>query len=125
MIYIAGEISNLPFAEAQANFEKAEMALRRLDLKVINPLKLGISSQWSWEDQLTECKRVITKDATAIYFLRNWKKSRGARDEFEHVYQLNQLPNRDILIYYEEDDGMRTIVRDINDKVLTCLIPTE
>jgi hypothetical protein len=125
MIYIAGQITGLPQADAEAIFQNAENALRRLELKVINPLKLGIPYSWSYDDQISECKRVITKDATAIYLLRGWTKSKDAREEFEHVCKLNQLPTRQILIYYEEDGGIRDVQRDINDGVLTCLIPEE
>jgi len=125
MIYIAGQTTGIPTAEAEAKFQKAESALRELELKVINPLKLGIPYSWSYDDQIAECKRVITKDATAIYLLRGWTNSKGAREEFNHVCQLNQLPTRAILIYYEEDGGIRDVQRDINDGVLTCLVPEE
>ena len=121
MIYIAGQITGLPIEVAEKKFEKAERELRQLDLKVINPLKLGIPYSWSWDDQMTECKRVITKDATAIYFLRGWKNSKGSRVERELVDQLNQLPTRRIMIFEEEDYGMSNIRLAIRNKELTCL----
>lgn len=121
MIYIAGQITGLPIAVAEQKFEKAEQELRRLDLKVINPLKLGIPYAWSWEDQLAECKRVITKEATAIYFLHGWKNSKGAREERDHVDKLNQLPTRRILIFEEDDYGLSAIKLAIRNKELTCL----
>jgi len=121
MIYIAGQITGLPIEVAEKKFEKAERELRLLDLKVINPLKLGIPYSWSWDDQIAECKRVITKDATAIYFLRGWKNSKGSRVERELVDQLNQLPTRRIMIFEEEDYGMSNIRLAIRNKELTCL----
>lgn len=121
MIYIAGQITGLPIEEAEKKFEKAEQELRRLDLKVINPLKLGIPYSWSWDQQLAECKRVITKEATAIYFLSGWQNSKGARVEREHVDQLNQLPARRILIFEEDNYGLSGIKLAIRNKELTCL----
>lgn len=121
MIYIAGQITGLPIEVAEKKFEKAEKELRQLDLKVINPLKLGIPYSWSWDDQMTECKRVITKDATAIYFLRGWKNSKGSRVERELVDDLNKLPTRRIMIFEEEDYGMSNIRLAIRNKELTCL----
>lgn len=125
MIYIAGPITGLPIPVATAKFEKAERELRQLDLKVINPLKLGIPYSWSWEDQLAECKRVIKKDATAIYFLSGWKNSKGSRVERELVDELNQLPTRRIMIFEEEDFGMSSIRLAIRNKELTCLTVEE
>ena len=122
MIYIAGPITGLSPDEAAAKFQKAENDLHLLELKVINPLKLGIPYSWSWNDQLAECKRVITKDATAIYFLRGWKNSKGSREERDLIEHLNQLPTRRILIYEEDDYGLSSIKRDIRNKELTCLI---
>lgn len=121
MIYIAGQITGLPIEVAEQKFAKAEQELRLLDLKVINPLKLGIPYSWSWDEQLTECKRVITKDATAIYFLRGWKNSKGAREERDHVDQLNKLPTRRIMIFEEDDFGISSIRLAIRNKDLTCL----
>jgi len=121
MIYIAGQITGLPIEVAEKNFAKAERELRQLDLKVINPLKLGIPYSWSWDDQMTECKRVINKDATAIYFLRGWKNSKGAREERDLVDDLNKLPTRRIMIFEEEEHGMSAIKLAIRNKELTCL----
>lgn len=121
MIYIAGQITGLPIEVAEKKFEKAEQDLRRLDLKVINPLKLGIPYSWSWDEQLAECKRVITKEATAIYLLRGWQNSKGAREERDHVDQLNKQPTRRILIFEEDDYGLSAIKLAIRNKELTCL----
>lgn len=121
MIYIAGPTEIQPDL-ATAKFQQAENDLRKLELKVINPLKLGIPYSWSHDEQIKECKRVITKDATAIFFLRGWQNSKACREEFEHVDSLNQLPTRRILIYYEDDYGLSSIRRDIRNNELTCLI---
>lgn len=121
MIYIAGP-TEIHHDLAAAKFQQAENDLRKLELKVINPLKLGIPYSWSHAEQMKECKRVITKDASAIYFLRGWQNSKVCREEFEHVVSLNELPTRRILIYYEDDHGLSSIRLDIRNKELTCLI---
>lgn len=122
MIYIAGPITAIQPDIAQAKFQQIENELHALDLKVINPLKLGIPYSWSHAEQLKECKRVINKDATAIYFMRGWKNSKGCREEFDYVDDMNKLPTRRILIYYEDEFGLSSIRRDIRNKELTCLI---
>jgi len=122
MIYIAGPITEVHPDLAKAKFQQAETDLRKLELKVINPLKLGIPYSWSIAEQLKECKRVITKEATAIYFLRGWQNSRDCSELFEHVDMLNKLPTRRILIYQEDDYGLSSIRRDIRNNELTCLI---
>jgi hypothetical protein len=122
MIYIAGPIIGVHPDLAKAKFEQVEVTLKKLDLKVINPLKLGIPYSWSYEEQLKERKRVISKDATAIFFVRGWQNHKECREEFEHVNELNQLPTRRILVYQEEDYGMSSIRRDIRNNDLTCLI---
>ena len=122
MIYISGPITEIHPDLATAKFQQAENDIRKFELKVINPLKLGIPYSWSHAEQLKERKRVITKEATAIYFLRGWQNSKGCREEFEHVDELNKLPTRRVLIYYEDDHGLSSIRLDIRNKELTCLI---
>jgi hypothetical protein len=122
MIYIAGQIAGLPLDEAKDTFRKAEDEFRSLGLDVTNPLKMGIPETWSWEDQIAECKRVIRTGIDAIYFLRGWQKSKGAVEEWKLVNELNSSPSRNIIIYLADEGGMRQVVNDINDGVLTCLI---
>ena len=122
MIFIAGPIKEFHPDLATAKFKQVENDLQALDLKVINPLKLGIPYSWSLEEQLKEYKRVITKDATAIFFMRGWQNSRTCREIHEHVHELNQLPTRRILVYREEDYGLSSVRRDIRNNELTCLI---
>jgi len=122
MIYISGPITDVHPDLATAKFQQIENSLHKLDLKVINPLKLGIPHSWSDAEQLKECKRVISKDATAIYFMRGWQNSKRCREEFEHVHELNQLPSRRIIVYIEDEYALSTIYRDIRNQELTCLI---
>lgn len=122
MIYIAGKISGLLKSEAYKKFGKTESELRKLGLKVINPLEIGIG-HLPYDEQIERCKEVIAKHATAIFLQRDWKESKGAKLEFAHVGIINQTRRPVIDIYFEESNGMRDITNDVRDGILTCLIP--
>lgn len=122
MIYIAGKISGLPFDETFKKFERIEKELRLQGLKVINPMKLGISATWTYEEQMAKCIEVIETRATAIFLLSDWSKSTGAQQEFVKVQELNKL-NRGILIYFEDHKGLSEVMKDVKDGVLKCVIP--
>lgn len=122
MIYIAGKITGLPFDETYKKFERVEKELRALDLQVINPLKLGISTTWPYEEQLAKCIEVIDMRATAIFMLSDWMDSDGAKREFIRVSELNKR-GRGILIYQESTRGMNEVINDVKDGVLKCIIP--
>jgi len=123
MIYIAGKITGLEPSEVSDKFQKAENELHYLGLTVINPNKLSISTSWPHEQQMELCYKVIDQKASAIYLLKDWKESKGAQLEFQYVAKLNSHRRPTILIYFEESDGLGDIRRDVNDKILTCLIP--
>lgn len=123
MIYIAGKITGLPFDEVSAKFQRIESILHTMGVQVINPTKLGIPPSWTWEEQLLKCIEVINSRATAIYLLPDWKDSKGARREFREVERINTCRNRKILIYFDDSDGLRDIMRDIRDEIAEYLIP--
>jgi hypothetical protein len=124
MIYIAGKITGLPINEAIENFQKAENELHAINAKVINPLKLGIPATWSWEDQLKKCTEVIENRATAIFLLKDWSSSNGAKHEFKKVCKLNQIRRGNpIHIYFEDYHGLAEIEMDLREGVLNCSIP--
>ena len=124
MIYIAGKITGLPLDEVDAKFQKVENKLHEIGMKVINPRKLGISVTWTWEDQMAVCLKVIEERATAIYLLKDWTKSPGAKAEFIRVGELNlRRKANPIKIYFEDQRGMSTLINDVLDGFLTCTIP--
>lgn len=87
-VYISGSITRDP--DYREHFKAAEEKLRSLGMKVFNPAKFEADPDKSWEDymkadiaQLTRCR--------AIYLLKGWKKSRGARLEYRIAKELGYL----------------------------------
>ena len=85
-IYISGKISGLTTEEAQNNFESAENYLKDkfeskgVALTLINPMKLEHNHNKSWEEFMKEDIGALL-NCDAIYLLKNWGDSRGARIE--------------------------------------------
>jgi len=124
MIYIAGKITGLPLEEVDAKFQKVENELHAFGLKVINPRKLGIPVTWPWERQMEVCLKVIEERATAIFMLEDWMKSKGAKDVFYRVGELNLRRKANLIaIYFEDKSGMIEIGNDVMYGVITCKIP--
>jgi|LakMenEpi03Aug12_release.lakeMendotaPanAssembly.Ray.scaffolds.fasta_scaffold558115_2 hypothetical protein len=87
-IYISGKISGLTTEEALNNFERAEKYLHEnqnsLDSvyvnELVNPMKLEHNHDKTWVEFMKEdISALLTCDA--IYLLKNWGDSRGARIE--------------------------------------------
>ena len=96
MVYIAGPMRGLPNFNYPAFYE-AERELKKLGYKVINPATMGdkygtpeeINAdrgllEWLMREEL---RAVATCDA--IYLLRGWEKSVGARRELALALQLD------------------------------------
>ena len=87
-VYISGSITKDP--DYREHFRIAEEKLRAMGMKVFNPVKFEADPDKSWEDymridiaQLTRCR--------AIYLLKGWKKSRGARLEYRIAKELGYM----------------------------------
>jgi hypothetical protein len=86
-IYISGQISGLEYADAFERFEQAERQIRdycRYEMvnlnEMVNPMKLNHEHDKSWENyMLVDIKALFECDA--IYMLKNWCNSKGARIE--------------------------------------------
>ena len=85
-VYISGSITKDP--DYRAHFARAEEKLRRQRLHVFNPAKNEADPNKTWKDymkydiwQLLAC--------SAIYMLRGWRKSKGARLEYRIAKALD------------------------------------
>jgi hypothetical protein len=90
-IYISGQISGLPEAEALSNFEKAKSQLQLMhpDATIISPMHdIKHEHDKSWENYMKEDIHVLLRCDT-IAMLPNWTKSRGATLEYLIASHLN------------------------------------
>jgi len=87
--YISGKISGLDEYEYQALFQCGEDEVKKLGMNPINPCKIEPYKG------ITEWKNYMIADITelvkcdAIYVLRNWKQSEGAKTEVNLALQLS------------------------------------
>jgi len=79
-VYISGPMTGIPEYN-RAAFLAAEARLRALGLEPVNPWDFGEVPGWDHYDYM---RRDIPALATcgAIYMLRGWLRSRGARKEW-------------------------------------------
>lgn len=85
-IYIAGKVSGEEHGKVFIKFMAAESRLKLTypECEVVNPIRF-CGSEWPWADCMKAC---ITRmmECDAIYMLKDWKYSRGAR--LEHFIAL-------------------------------------
>lgn len=80
-VYISGKISGLPHQDAYDKFEKAENDVKEMGFEPINPMKIcPFNPDWSWDDYMVEDIKALFK-CKAIYMLKDWGDSKGARIE--------------------------------------------
>ena len=86
-IYIAGSVSKdvaqFGYLHCWGKFQKVEHLLQstaRKGAKIINPMKL-CKGDWSWLRCMIVCLYHIIRHCAALYFLEDWRESRGARIE--------------------------------------------
>jgi hypothetical protein len=86
IIYISGPISGMR-NNNRRNFEKAakKLADTFTDCRVISPMQIGLAVESDqkrpekpeWADYMRGCVKSLM-DATHVYFIKGWQKSRGA-----------------------------------------------
>ncbi len=85
-IYIAGKVSGLPYNIAYSNFETAEKDLLKQGYNVVNPTK-HVEKTTNWLESMKICIKLLL-DCEAIYLLKNWEYSKGARIEYQIAKEL-------------------------------------
>ena len=84
---------------------------------------MGFTNGWTSSQQIETRLDVIRESVTGLFILSDWKKDKNTKIEFAKVVMMNGSRPSKIRLYYEEYGGLHDIMNDINDKVLTCLIP--
>lgn len=80
-VYISGSITNIP--DYDQYFQAAENLLLKEGHVPVNPTKISpYDVNKTWEDYMRDDIKALM-DCDAIYHLRNWKGSKGARIEHE------------------------------------------
>jgi len=86
-IYISGKITGLPPAEYMAEFNGAELQLRRAGFTdLVNPINLGIDQNEDWKKAMDVCMAAL-ETCDTIYMLESWKESFGARRELTRAME--------------------------------------
>ena len=88
IIYISGKITGTD--DYTERFAAAEKKLKVDGHRVINPVKIcsHIQPGSPWEKYMRTCIRALTR-ADAIYLLRDWRRSPGARLEHSVAVALD------------------------------------
>lgn len=79
-IYLSGKISDLPPEEVRAKFAQAADQIRALGHEPVSPLDSGIDYGDKWEKHIAADIAMLL-GCDAIYLLKDWKESKGARIE--------------------------------------------
>jgi hypothetical protein len=86
-VYISGPITGIKDYNRDA-FNLAEQKLIELGHKVVNPLRgVKVSDKKTWADYMKTDIRLLTK-CNAIYLLKGFENSRGARLEYKIAMEL-------------------------------------
>ncbi len=86
-IYIAGKITGNPDYKKQ--FSDVEKALVKMGHSVMSPSWLIAYPEFSYSDYISISAAMQIR-CEAVFFLPNWLESKGAMEEFDRAYQLNQ-----------------------------------
>jgi hypothetical protein len=85
IIYISGPVTGIR-NNNRRNFEKARKKLEDafFDSRIISPLQIALMAELDqkhtkpqWADYMRACIKALM-DATHVYFIKGWEKSRGA-----------------------------------------------
>jgi len=109
-VYISGMITSLKHDAYRYEFQKAALAIQETGHDSVDPSELGKPEHRSWHYYM---KKAIPQlcDCDAIYMLKNWRKSRGAK--LEHTI----AEGLDMPIFYQilEEGSDRMLNLDIGN----------
>lgn len=104
-IYIAGKVTGLPIEAAREKFARSEQQLIDAGINpahIVNPMKLGISTDETWHCAMEICKSHLAT-CSAIYVQNDWRDSFGARQELTTAQRMH------LDIYWEEMNDIAMI----------------
>ena len=88
-VYISGPVTGKNRKNALDDFGRAEKALTQIDYDVVNPMKLIPDDfQGDWTVAMRLCLIEMLEKCDTVYFMKDWKTSRGARIEHFLAMQL-------------------------------------
>jgi len=97
-IFISGKITGLSREEAGDNFYNVEAKFRAEGHECFNPIRMADKVGWNlpYNYYMSECLKELPY-CDAIYMIKNWRESRGAKIEYMVAKQLG------LDIMYEEE----------------------
>lgn len=99
-IYISGMITGCPIEAAREKFDQAARQIEAFGHTPVNPFDNGLDPSATWEQQIVKDIELLL-GCDAIYLLKDWEQSRGARIE-ENVareYGLEIIPQPEVAVF--------------------------
>lgn len=87
IVYIAGKVTGLPYAEVYAKFRAAQLKLEAQKFNVLNPLE-HIDKDARWDKAMRKAI-ILLCQSDFIYLLPDWPDSEGAKIERSLALRLN------------------------------------
>lgn len=88
--YISGQTSGLELDQAKQKFQEAEELLHSINLRPVNPIKLGLRCTDSLNDQIARDVKLLLS-CKAIFMLSNWRESKESRIERKVAHETNKI----------------------------------
>jgi len=89
-VYISGQISGLEMSEVIKKFAAAEELLRSVGFDPVNPLKNGLPASAPCDDHMI-ADITMLMPCEAIFMIRDWVNSRGARIEHKIAEEMGKM----------------------------------